>query len=65
MLTLFDLNVVVFGYHEKEIRALGCGVWDALGMCMVVSLILILLGRVLHRGSSGGFVLYPCGWISK
>jgi len=48
----------VFGYHEKEIRALGCGVWDGLGMCMV--------GRVLHRGSSGGFLLYPCcGWISK
>jgi len=55
----------VFVYHEKEIRALGCGLLDALGMCMVVSLILILLGRVLHRGFSGRLVLYPCGWISK
>jgi len=57
--------VFVFVYHEKEIRALGCGLLDALGMCMVVSLILILLGRVLHRGFSGRLVLYPCGWISK
>ncbi|CAJ1914887.1 unnamed protein product [Sphenostylis stenocarpa] len=44
--------------------ALGCGVLDALGMCMVASLILTFLGRVLHRGSSGGFFSLPL-WMDK
>lgn len=64
MLTLVDLKVVLVIMKRK------LGHWDVgfgklQGMCMFFRLILILVGRVLHRGSSGGFVHYPRGWISK